>query len=87
MLLRWVVLRQLHVPKPYYASQQVPFASALRVSVVGRVEAEDIAEAKERARIAYGPKLEVTSELSWRQQCADETRLEKANRTRVVDLS
>lgn len=85
MQLRWVVLRTIKKPDKMAVTRGA-FESSPSVCVVGTVDAEDRAEACARAFHIYGPHLEVTSEISFRLQRSEETRLKRRNRTRFVDL-
>lgn len=86
MTLRWVVLRPIKEPCRVYAGMAVP-STAQKITVVGAVEAEDRLQAAIKAAEVYGPRLEVVSELAYRQQRAEETRLKARNRTRYIELT
>lgn len=85
MTLKWVVLRPLKNAPNYLKNSMLNLAPS--VCVVGTVEAEDRAQAEAVAAETFGPNLEVTSKLSFDQYRAEETRLERRNRTKIVDLT
>lgn len=87
MTLRWVVLRVIRAPQNDF--RQTPRTETPKpptIQMLGEVEAEDKTGAVARAADLYGRGIAVMSQLAFRQFRAEETALQRRNRTRFVDL-